>query len=146
MTQIFNSELEVNLRILSILAVVRGSVSLDYITTMDLFTTYGKNYKFTEENLHGDSSYNFSEIASRRTLVNRSLKSLVTKGLVKAEKSSNGFYYSINEDGKNICNALDTDYHRKYSETVKIIIQKTHGLSDAQLVRYATKQSINKEW
>jgi len=145
MTQIFNSELEVNLRILSILAVVRGSVSLDYITTMDLFTTYGKNYKFTEENLHGDSSYNFSEIASRRTLVNRSLKSLVTKGLVKAEKSSNGFYYSINEDGKNICNALDTDYHRKYSKTVKIIIQKTHGLSDAQLVRHATKQSINKE-
>ena len=124
---------------------MRNSVSLDYITTMDLFTTYGKNYGFTQDNLHGDSSYNFSEIASRRTLINRSIKSLVTKGLVKAEKSVNGFYYSINDDGRKISNALDTDYHRKYIETVKTIIQKTHGLSDAQLIKYATKKSINKE-
>ena len=145
MTQIFNSELEVNLRILSILAVIQNSVSLDYITTMDLFTTYGKNYGFTLDNLHGDSSYNFSEIASRRTLINRSIKSLVTKGLIRAEKSVNGFYYSINDDGRKISNALDTNYHRKYIETVKTIIQKTHGLSDAQLIKYATKKSINKE-
>lgn len=145
MTQIFNSELEVNLRVLSILFIVQNSVSIDYITTMDLFTTYGKNYGFTQENLHGDSSYNFSEIASRRTLINRSIRSLVTKGLVNAEESSNGFHYSLNEDGRNICNALDSDYHRKYSETVKTIVQKTHSLSDAQLVNYATKRSINKE-
>lgn len=145
MTQIFNSELEVNLRILSILSVIHSSVSIDFITTMDLFTTYGKNYGFTQDNLHGDSSYNFSEIASRRSLINRSIKSLVTKGLVKAEESSNGFHYSINEDGRNICNALDTEYYHKYSETVKTIVQKTHGLSDAQLVSYATKRSINKE-
>lgn len=145
MTQIFNSELEISLRILVIANVVTKPLSIDYITTIDLFSSYGKNYGFLEFNLHGDNAYSFSEIASRRYLVSQSVNNLVKIGLLKPLQNAYGFTYSISSDGKKVCEEMETDYFEKYFDGVKIIVQRTQDWTEAKMINYATKESVGRK-
>jgi hypothetical protein len=145
MTQIFNSELEISLRVLVITNVMRAPISVDHITTIDLFSSYGKNYGFLEFNLHGDSSYSFSEIASRRYQVSQSINTLVLSGLLMPLQNAYGFTYIISEDGRKVCEKMETDYFKKYIDSVRLIIQKTQNWTDEKLINYATKESVRRE-
>jgi len=140
--KIFNTDFEISLRILILLNNINNPSSIDYITTIDLFTTYGKNYNFLDYNLHGDSSFKFSEIASRRTIVNEALKELVIQGLIKANKNKEGFTYEITLTGRSVCLDMTSDYSKNYNEYSKAIIEKTSNMDELQLINYVTKQSI----
>lgn len=142
MIKIFNSDFEISLRILVLLNNVDYPVSVDYVTTIDLFTTYGKNYGFLDTNLHGDISFKFSEISSRRKLVNNSLRELVIKGLIKVKKNHLGFTYEISEDGVTICSNMNSNYFNKYNDYSKDIINQTKDFDEVSLINYATKQSL----
>ena len=142
--KIFNSNFEVSLRILVLLDNVNKPVSVDYITTVDLFTTYGKNYGFLDINIHGDSSYKFGEIASRRSLVGLALKDLVLKEIVTVHKNTLGFTYQITKIGKQMCSNMNSSYFVKYNEYSKNIIRQTDNMDEIQLVNHATQQSIKR--
>lgn len=144
MTKIFNTDLEISLRILTLLYVSRKSHSVDIITALDLFTTYGKNYNLLDGNLHGDSSYSFSEIASRRKLITQALKTLVTSGMVIFHKNSNGFSYQINNQGIRNCENMEGDYFKKYVQSLSTIIRKTSNMSETELVSYATTSAVGR--
>lgn len=145
MTKIFNTDLEISLRILTLLYVSRKAYSVDTITALDLFTTYGKNYNLLESNLHGDSSYSFSEIASRRKLITQALKTLVTNGTVIPHKNSNGFLYQINNQGIRICENMEGDYFKKYVQSLSTVICKTSNMSETELINYSTKSAVGRE-
>lgn len=145
MTKIFNTDLEISLRILILLYVSKKSNSVDTITALDLFTTYGKNYNLLESNLHGDSSYSFSEIASRRKLITQALKILVTKGMIKPLKNQYGFLYQINNHGIWFCENMEGDYFNKYVQSLSTVIRKTSNMSETELVNYATKSAVGRE-
>ncbi|HMM00530.1 MAG TPA: hypothetical protein PKC96_04225 [Bacilli bacterium] len=145
MTKIFNTDLEISLRILILLYVSKKSHSVDTITALDLFTTYGKNYNLLESNLHGDSSYSFSEIASRRKLITQALKTLVTKGMIKPLKNQYGFLYQINNHGIWVCENMEGDYFNKYVQSLSTVIRKTSNMSETELVNYATKSAVGRE-
>jgi len=145
MTKIFNTDLEISLRVLTLLYVSKKSHSVDTITALDLFTTYGKNYNLLESNLHGDSSYSFSEIASRRKLITQALKTLVTNGMVIPLKNKYGFLYQINNHGICVCENMEGDYFNKYVQSLSTVIRKTSNMSETELVNYATKSAVGRE-
>jgi len=118
MTQIFNSEFEISMRILLLLSVFDKPINLDYIKTVDLLSIYGKQYGILDSNLHGDSSYSFSEVASRHETVKNALKELVKMDLINVSASRNGYIYSINNNGLVCCNKMASDYACEYRNAV----------------------------
>ena len=68
MSEIFNSSLEISLRMLIILNTVQSRLSVDRIAALDFISIYGKDFGVSEYNLHGDNDYRFSEYTSKREI------------------------------------------------------------------------------
>jgi hypothetical protein len=114
MTELFNTKLEESLRVLLTLLAFQRPLGSEYIATVDLLTTYGKNYQILPENLHGDNTFSFSEVAARRKLVREALESLVVNGLVLVHNTNDGFLYSISPEGQKLCEEMKSDYSKEY--------------------------------
>ena len=65
MSEIFNSSLEISLRMLIILNTVRSRLSVDRIAALDFISIYGKDFGVSEYNfsLFNDSTMNLFEEA-----------------------------------------------------------------------------------
>jgi len=115
MTNVFNTTFELSLRVLLTLdSLNKSPKTVDMITALDFITVYGKDFGVSEENLHGDNSYRFCELAIRRELITGALKSLVLDGLVSVRTSEKGFTYEINSKGKTFCNEMGSTYAKEY--------------------------------
>lgn len=118
MIQVFNSEFEISMRILLLLSTYNKPLNAGYIKAIDLLSIYGKQYGISDSNLHGDSSYSFSEVAARHDIIAKSLKSLVKSNLVNVRSSSEGYIYQINQNGIECCNKMTSDYALEYRHAV----------------------------
>ena len=145
MIQVFNSEFEISMRILLLLSTFNEPLNAGYIKSIDLLSIYSKQYGISDTNLHGDSSYSFSEVASRHDTIANSLKSLVKSNLINVRSSSEGFVYQINENGIECCKQMKSDYAIEYKQSViktKVYIsgkslKEIHNLTYGQLKRRA---------
>lgn len=122
MTNVFNTTFEISLRVLLALDSSNNNPkTVDMITAIDFITVYGKDFGISEENLHGNNSYRFCELAVRRDLITGALKSLVLDELVSVQASEKGFTYEINGKGKAFCAEMESPYAKEYREaTVKV--------------------------
>ena len=122
MTNVFNTTFEISLRVLLALDSSNNNPkTVDMITAIDFITVYGKDFGISEENLHGNNSYRFCELAVRRDLITGALKSLVLDELVSVQASEKGFTYEINGKGKAFCAEMESTYAKEYREaTVKV--------------------------
>ena len=115
---IFNTEIETSLRVLINLNTINKAVSKDELIISDFLSIYGKLFNITDYNLHGDSPLSKSEYTVKRDLIQNVVKSLVLDDLIVLH-TSNGFKYSISSKGKELCNKLQTQYSKEYSNAVK---------------------------
>lgn len=75
MNEIFNSSFETGLRVLLVLSSIQPkAATVDRIAAYDFITIYGRDFGVSHINLHGDSNYNFSELASKRASCNEGIK------------------------------------------------------------------------
>lgn len=118
MIQVFNSEFEISTRILLLLSTFNEPLNAGYIKAIDLLSIYGKQYGVSDVNLHGDSSYSFSEVATRHDTVANSLKSLVKSNLINVKSSAEGYVYQINQNGSDCCRQMASDYANEYKQSV----------------------------
>lgn len=143
MNEIFNSSLEISLRMLIILNTVRSRLSVDRIAALDFISIYGKDFGVSEYNLHGDNDYRFSEYTSKREIVSQALKKLVLGGYIIPHCNKSGFNYSISRSGTMFCESLND----KYAEDFTNIVKKTNSLflerSDRKLIRCINEYAIN---
>ncbi len=127
MTQIFNTEFEISMRVLLLLSAFDEPIDIDYIKTADLLSIYGKQYGVSDSNLHGDSSYCFSEIAARHETIKKALRSLVKSNLINVSASQSGYAYSINSNGMGCCEGMTSDYAKEYRKAVRTAKQYLSG-------------------
>ena len=143
MSEIFNSSLEISLRMLIILNTVRSRLSVDRIAALDFISIYGKDFGVSEYNLHGDNDYRFSEYTSKREIVSQALKKLVLGGYIIPHCNKSGLNYSISRSGTMFCESLND----KYAEDFTNIVKKTNSLflerSDRKLIRCINEYAIN---
>ena len=67
MPKLFNTPFEVSLRILLILYAVKPlSMTIDRISAYDLMSVYGQDFGISEQNLHGENQFSFSEFSAKR--------------------------------------------------------------------------------
>ena len=143
MSEVFNSSLEISLRILIILNTVKSRLSVDRITALDFISIYGKDFGSSEYNLHGDNDYRFSEYTSKRKIVSQALKELILRGYIIPHCNKSGFNYNISRSGTMFCRSLND----KYAEDFTDIVKKTDSLffeySDRELIYIINEYAIN---
>ena len=117
MNNLFNSTFETSLRILIVLNEYQDDhISADKIAAIDFISIYGSEFKISATNLHGDNLFKFSELTSRRTLVQQGVKRLVLQNLISVLPSEEGFTYRINKNGRKYINSFESNYAHTYKE------------------------------
>jgi hypothetical protein len=145
MNEIFNSSFETGLRVLLLLSSIRPqAATIDRITAYDFTTIYGRDFGVSKNNLHGDSNFNFSELASKRTNCNEGIKEFVLDGLISIKRTEEGFTYYLNQSGKKYVESLSSDYAAQYLEISQKVHQKFSSVSDEEIINLINKKAINE--
>jgi len=111
--RVFNNEIEMGLRILVILkCIYPRSLDREMINYYDYFSLHSKDIG-GEESLHADVPNRSGELSVKRGLIERSLKMLLLRGLVKYEypkNKRNGFEYIVTKNGASLIDNLNESY------------------------------------
>ena len=120
MNRLFNSEFEVSLRLVLLLKTAgAGGLTVGRAAVSDYAAIYAKSCGIWDANLNGDSSYCFSEFATKRLLVSKALKTLVLNGLADVVPAKNGFLYCLSETGKTAAAKMNNLYSLLYIMSAK---------------------------
>lgn len=139
--RLFNSSMEMQLRILLLLSECKEPLTLDKIVCLDFIIIYGAEFGVSDENLHGDNRYKYSELPSRRDLVQYSLRELVINNFIIPD-FSNGFRYQISENGLQYILSLDSTYAEKYTITARKAIELYSKQKDHLLLKMIQDRSF----
>lgn len=145
MSHIYNSFAEIAMRILIILSMNNHGKDIDFLTAIDFISTYSKDFKINDYNLHGDNNYSLSGFISRRLLIEKSLLLLLKTNYIKAINSKNGINYIISEKQKKVCEKLNSTYSIKYKSIVKQVLSKYKNKSRKTIINeinYHIKNNI----
>ena len=142
MDKVFNTPFELSLRVLLILSCEKVALTADMITAIDFITVYGKIFGVSDNNLHGDSDYKFSEFTSRRGLVNLAIKSLALDGFVDIANSEGEFLYEINERGNAYISSLHSEYAGEYCALAKQVLAFADGKSTREVIAVINRQAV----
>ena len=145
MNEIFNSSFETGLRVLLVLYSIQPkSATIDRIAAYDFITIYGRDFGVSHINLHGDSNFNFSELASKRASCNEGIKEFVLNGLISINRTQEGFTYFLNDNGKKYVESLSSDYANQYLEIIQKVHKKFAGTSDEGIINLINKKAIKE--
>ena len=145
MNNLFNTTFETSLRVLLNLFVSRDrEKTLDNIAACDFIATYSENFSITLTNLHGYSAFSFNEFATRRSLTSKALKSLVLNNLVSISANSNGFYYTINKRGIELCNKMNTEYAKSYMELCQITNKFLEDKTEIEILNLIKEEELKQ--
>ncbi len=134
-TKLFNGRFELALRILLILG-QQKSLSLDKLLVFDFITTYAASFNLAKNNLHGDNAFNYSEIASRREMMNKGIRLLRMYKLVDINYSNqSGYGYHLTELGQVIEKQLHDQYAIEYRKSLIKVINKYSQFSSKKLMK-----------
>lgn len=145
MHEIFNSSFETGLRVLLVLSSIQPkAATVDRIAAYDFITIYGRDFGVSQNNLHGDSNFNFSELASKRASCNEGIKEFVLDGLVSINHTKEGFTYYLNDSGKTYVKSLSSDYAVQYLAISKEVHIMFADKSDEEIIKLINKKAIKK--
>lgn len=131
---LFNSTYEMELRIAALLCEGKeSSFSVERILAIDFMVCYAKDFHFSDSNLHGDNSFMYSELSSRRALIQEAIKPLVYRGVIEA-KIENGYSYKITENGIQYAQSFESEYARAYRSIAKELIVELGDFTDERLI------------
>lgn len=134
-SDLFNSTFEMELRISTLLCVGSNVLfSVERILSLDFIACYARDFELADTNLHGNNSFMFGELSSRRTLISEAIKPLVRRGFVEV-KIDRGYLYQISEIGKNYILSLESEYAHEYRQTAELVIKELGNYSDDELMR-----------
>lgn len=134
-TKLFNGRFELALRLLLILG-QQKSLSFDKLLAFDFIATYAASFNLAKDNLHGDNAFNYSEIASRREMMNKGIRLLRMYKLVSINYSNqSGYIYHLTELGQSMEKQLHDQYAVEYRKTLIKVINKYSQFSSKKLMK-----------
>ena len=143
MDKVFNTEFEVGLRILLCLySTNTNGISVDRITAYDFLSVYGRDFGLADSNLYGENQYSFSELSTRREICSKALRTLALDGLVSVNRSSRGFLYRLNSNGRKYAESLQSDFAKSYIDIVKNTHQRYAKRPDEKLMNDINTMAI----
>jgi hypothetical protein len=125
---IFNSPLEVALRILVVLSKLSPKKSnLQMLIYLDYFTLYPSDSPLHEKStIHTHTPYRGTEIAVRRQIMQEAILLLIKKGLIEKSFDRDGINYRATRAAQPFLEYFDSQYFKKYIDMADHIVS---GLS-----------------
>ena len=117
--------------------------NIDTLAAIDFISTYSKDFKINDYNLHGDNNYSLSGFSSRRILVQNALTILLKNHYIKIINSKTGIEYAIIDEQKKVCKKLNSTYSRKYKNIVKQVLSKFKYKSSKEIIETLHNQITN---
>lgn len=143
MNSIFNSPFEISLRVLLILENSNGLLySSDMLAAIDFMAVYGQDFGISDNNMHGNNLFKYSEFATRRELTKEATRNLVLKDLISVDCGQNGFTYTITTIGIQYCSSLKSDYANCYREMVTKVLNYIEDMSEKKVLNLINEHSI----
>lgn len=137
----YNSVFEIKLRILIILAeTTLNCLSEDMILAVDFMAIYGKEFLISNNNLHGDNTYKYSEIANRKLIVKEAIKELVLGDLINVDMSD-GYKYFISDSGIDYVRSFENEYSIEFSKCVDKVFEIYSNKHDYELLKIIQSKS-----
>jgi len=141
MTQIYNTSLEISMRVLLLLNAANEPLNIDRMVYLDIFSLYSKQYGYGTENLHGENKESANEYTIRRAAIDNSIKELLARGLINVDYSNKGYRFKIANTGTQICESINNEYANKYSQNIKLVHEKIKNKSENELMILLTNVS-----
>jgi hypothetical protein len=145
MLNVLDTPFEMSLRILLLLFVGGGGLTIDRLALMDTITVYSGNFGITDENLHGDSEYVLDEFDARRELAKEALRTLVTRGLVVAGRGDEGFVHRITDTGRKYAKRFDSEYAIEYCELAQVAYRFAANKTERELFAAMNRRHITNK-
>ena len=143
MMELFNTPFETALRVLLLLETgARTDFSINMIAALDFAALYGRSFGFSEENLHGDNLFKFSEFATRKELTNAGITFLVQRGFVDITPTKNGFVYRVSPSGQKFASRLNTKYAKEYKEQIRLALRHFSSDSEQTILNKINKVAV----
>lgn len=146
MSSVFNTSFETGLRIILILNYVYpNSYSIEKLTAYDFITLYGSDFGTSADNLHNDNLFRYSELASKRENIKKSLKMFVAEGYVTVKSNVSGFSYIISKLGQDFCDEINNNYANNYLSNLVNVVQMFSELPDRKLLQLIFDKALAVE-
>lgn len=145
-TRVFNNEIEMGLRILVILkCIYPKSLDVEMINYYDYFSLHSKDIG-GEESLHADVPNRSGELSVKIGLIERSLKILLLKGLLKYDYhqySKNGFEYIVTKRGASLVDSLNESYTKNLISNVTWVCHHFKDKTYSEIKRFVDQNKKN---
>ena len=126
-----------------ILSIIKSSgMTIDRLSAYDFMTIYGKDFEVSERNLHGDNSYSFSELTSKRAICSEGVKGFVLDGLIAVNRTQRGFLYKLTAAGRKYIGTLESDYKEQYITIAGNVHKKYARKSDAAILKEISGKAV----
>ncbi len=136
---IFNSPEEVGVRILFILDACQKRMSFQRIMYYDYFSLHLRDLDKTQESLHPDNPNHSSEIAIKRSLINKGLNLIIAKGLVEVRYTKTGIYYQSNHLTHHFISLFANAYVEQLKRNIIMVNEFFLNQTDKQIYKYVDK-------
>lgn len=144
---VFNTTFEISIRLLLVLFMSQNKkITIDDLVTADFIANYSKEFGISDNNLHGDNEYSFSEFSIRRELGQKAIKELVLEDMAKVSCTKKGFLYSITNRGRELCNKLTSDYAREYKLNVNNAIDYMNSKTEKEILNLISREALKSLW
>jgi predicted transcriptional regulator len=144
--RVFNNEIEMGLRVLVILkCIYPRSLDREMINYYDYFSLHSKDIG-GEESLHADVPNRSGELSVKRGLIERSLKMLLLRGLVKHDYNQdrkNGFEYIVTKDGASLIDNLNESYTQNLISNVTWVCHHFKDKTYSDIRRFVAENEKN---
>lgn len=141
---LYNTPMEVGIRLLTILVVSDNpldSDSLRYIDHLSLHTSdIGKG-----PSLHASVPNRGIQVFAKKELVDKAIKFLLSKQLIKLKFTKVGFKYSTTEISSIFINYFTSEYLSQYRDKVKLVLLDFGSFSPEELTVFINKLAISQE-
>lgn len=142
--QIFNSDIEVGIRVLVLLE--RSSIikhNLQRLCIYDYILLHAHDIDINQNNIHPAHPYRSSEYPIKFEIIEKAIYLLISRKLIDVYMNEDGISYGCNDRTKWFLNAFESEYLRKLKQTAEWIDVKFSGLTDEEL-SILVKQRIAK--
>lgn len=119
--------------------------NVDRLVALDFICIYGKKCKVLDKNLHGDNEFGFAEFANKREKITEAIKLSVRNNFINVEHTEQGFFYSINDRGREVVLNIQSSYARAYTVGAKIVCRKFSNFTDDGVLQYISDRAAESK-
>ncbi|QPK94468.1 hypothetical protein HCQ94_01805 [Actinomyces sp. zg-332] len=140
---LYNTDLSLASRITMILA-ARPHLARTQrmLVAIDFMATNAANFGMYSTNLHGNSIYSASELATRTQQIHQGIRFAVTRGLIDPQTTPTGIRFKINTTGEQFSRQLMNQYASEFRRAVESILPFVDSHSEDEVIKQVERQGL----